>query len=73
VEPHYRDTTNRHRGRRRCLFQKWAKTALPIAAAIYALNGLVGEYSHPGVARKPGGFKLASYNLPMGPPISAPA
>jgi hypothetical protein len=53
--------------------KKWAKTALPITAAIYALNGLVGEYFHiRGVARKPGGFKLASYNLPMGPPISAP-
>ena len=53
--------------------KKWAKTALPVTAAIYTLNGLVGEYFHiRGVARKPGGFKLASYNLPMGPPISAP-
>ena len=53
--------------------KKWAKTALPVAAAIYTLNGLVGEYFHiRGVARKPGGFRLASYNLPMGPPISAP-
>jgi hypothetical protein len=53
--------------------KKWAKTALPVTAGIYALNGLVGEYFHiRGVARKPGGFKLASYNLPMGPPISAP-
>jgi hypothetical protein len=52
---------------------KWAKTALPITAAVYTINGLVGEYFHiRGVARKPGGFKLASYNLPMGPPISAP-
>lgn len=25
-----------------------------------------------GVSRKPGGWKLYSYNLPMGPPISAP-
>jgi hypothetical protein len=53
--------------------KKWAKTALPVTAAVYTLNGLVGEYFHiRGVARKPGGFKLASYNLPMGPPISAP-
>ncbi|MGH3274563.1 MAG: hypothetical protein ACRDNZ_09645 [Streptosporangiaceae bacterium] len=53
--------------------RKWAKTALPITAALYALNGLVGEYLHiRGVARKPGGFELASYNVPMGPPISAP-
>ena len=53
--------------------KKWAKTALPVTAGIYTLNGLVGEFFHiRGVARKPGGFKLASYNLPMGPPISAP-
>ena len=42
-------------------------TALPVAAA-YTLNGLVGEYFHiRGVARKPGGFKLALYNLPWVP------
>ena len=53
--------------------KKWAKTALPVASAAFALNGLVGEYFHArGVARKPGGFALWSYNLPMGPPISAP-
>ncbi len=53
--------------------KKWAKTALPVTAAIYTLNGLVGEYFHiRGVARKPGGFTMASYNLPMGPPVSAP-
>jgi hypothetical protein len=53
--------------------KKWAKTALPITAGIYTLNGLLGEFFHArGVARKPGGWKLASYNVPMGPPISAP-
>jgi hypothetical protein len=53
---------------RRC-----AKTALPVTAALYAANGLLGEYFHArGVARKPGGWRLYSYNLPMGPPISAP-
>ncbi len=53
--------------------KRWAKTALPITAALYAANGLLGEYFHArGVARKPGGWKLYSYNLPMGPPISAP-
>ncbi len=53
--------------------KRWAKTALPITAGIFALNGLAGEYFHArGVARKPGGWALASYNLPMGPPISAP-
>lgn len=53
--------------------KKWAKTVLPVAALIYTADGLAGEYFHArGVARKPGGWKLASYNLPMGPPISAP-
>ncbi len=53
--------------------RKWAKTYLPITALIYTANGLLGEYYHArGVARKPGGFKQASYNLAMGPPIMAP-
>lgn len=53
--------------------KRWAKTALPIAAGVFTLNGLAGEYYHArGVARKPGGWAMASYNLPMGPPISAP-
>ena len=46
---------------------------LPITAGIYTANGLLGEYLHArGVARKPGGWKHASYNVPMGPPIAAP-
>lgn len=53
--------------------RRWAKTALPVAAVVYAADGLLGEYFHArGVARKPGGWSLASYNLPMGPPIAAP-
>lgn len=53
--------------------KRWAKTALPVASAAFALNGLAGEYFHArGVARKPGGWSQWSYNLPMGPPISAP-
>jgi hypothetical protein len=53
--------------------KRWAKTALPVTAGLYAANGLLGEYFHArGVARKPGGWRLWSYNLPMGPPISAP-
>jgi len=51
----------------------WAKRWLPITAGIYTINGLMGEYFHVrGVARKPGGWKNASYNVPMGPPIAAP-
>jgi hypothetical protein len=53
--------------------KRWAKTALPIAAAAFGLNGLAGEFFHArGVARKPGGWAMASYNVPMGPPIAAP-
>lgn len=53
--------------------EKWAKTWLPLTAGIYTLNGVLGEYYHArGVARKPGGWRLASYNVPMGPPIMAP-
>jgi hypothetical protein len=53
--------------------RRWAKTVLPATALIYTANGLLGEYFHArGVARKPGGWKLASYNVPMGPPIAAP-
>ena len=53
--------------------RRWAKTALPIAAGLYTANGLAGEFFHArGVARKPGGWALASYNVPMGPPIAAP-
>lgn len=53
--------------------RRWAKTVLPITAAIYTADGLLGEYFHMrGVARRPGGWRMASYNVPMGPPIAAP-
>jgi len=53
--------------------RRWAKTVLPLTALVYTANGLLGEYFHArGVARKPGGWQLASYNVPMGPPIAAP-
>jgi hypothetical protein len=53
--------------------KKWAKTALPASAAAYTAVGLIGQYYHVrGVSRRPGGWRLASYNVPMGPPIVAP-
>ena len=53
--------------------RRWAKTWLPLTAGIYTLNGLAGEYYHArGVARRPGGWRYATYNVPMGPPIAAP-
>jgi hypothetical protein len=53
--------------------RRWAKTVLPVVSGVYLLNGVLGEYFHArGVRRRPGGWRLASYNLPMGPPIFAP-
>lgn len=53
--------------------RRWAGTVLPLTAAVYTADGLLGEYFHArGVARRPGGWSLASYNVPMGPPIAAP-
>ena len=53
--------------------KRWAKTWLPLASAVYAADGLLGEYLHArGVERRPGGWKLWTYNVPMGPPIAAP-
>ena len=50
-----------------------AKTALPLASLGYVLTGLAGLGFHVrGVARKPGGYQYATYNLVMGPPLVAP-
>lgn len=50
-----------------------AKTALPIASALYVLTGMAGLILHArGVARKPGGWDYSRYNLVMGPPVIAP-
>lgn len=53
--------------------KRWAKTVLPVTAGLYFANGMLGEYFHArGVARKPGGWSIPTYNIPMGPPIMAP-
>jgi hypothetical protein len=50
-----------------------AKTVLPVASALVVANGLQGTYLHArGIAQKPGGWRLAAYNLEMGPPLFAP-
>ena len=50
-----------------------AKTVLPIASAIVVANGVQGTYLHArGIGQKPGGWKMAAYNLEMGPPLFAP-
>jgi hypothetical protein len=53
--------------------ERAARTVLPAVSAIYLLDGLAGVFFHlRGVARKPGGFRAAGYNLVMGPPALAP-
>ncbi len=50
-----------------------ARTVLPWIGALYAINGVIGTYTHlRGVQRKPGGFSEPTYNLVMGPPLLAP-
>jgi len=53
--------------------ERAARTALPAASALYALNGAIGTALHlRGVWRKPGGLREPGYNLVMGPPLLAP-
>ncbi|MCA1689180.1 MAG: hypothetical protein LC720_01650 [Actinobacteria bacterium] len=50
-----------------------ARTLLPAVSAVYVADGLAGVFFHlRGIARKPGGFREASYNFVMGPPSMAP-
>ena len=54
--------------------ERAARTVLPATSALYALDGLVGVYTHvQGIRKRPGGFGEATYNLVMGPPLAAPA
>ena len=53
--------------------ERAARTVLPALSAVYVADGLLGTFFHlRGAARKPGGFKEATYNLVMGPPALAP-
>jgi hypothetical protein len=50
-----------------------ARTVLPLFGALYALDGLIGVYTHlRGVQKRPGGLHETQYNLVMGPPLLAP-
>jgi hypothetical protein len=52
---------------------KAARTWLPLFGVLYAVDGLVGVYTHfRGVQKRPAGFHEAHYNLVMGPPLLAP-
>jgi hypothetical protein len=53
--------------------KKHAKRLLPIASGMIVLNGLQGTYLHiRGISQRPGGWRLARYNVEMGPPLFAP-
>ncbi len=53
--------------------QRVASTWLPLLSGVLTATGVLGTYLHGrGVARKPGGFEEASYNLVTGPPLLAP-
>ena len=55
------------------LSAKAARTVLPSVGMLYALDGLIGVYTHlRGVQKRPGGLGEAHYNLVMGPPLLAP-
>lgn len=50
-----------------------AKGALPATSVVVLLNGLQGTYLHArGIGQKPGGWRMARYNIEMGPPLLAP-
>jgi len=50
-----------------------AETALPIASLAMIADGMVGFALHVrGIQRLPGGFKLGTYHISMGPPLFAP-
>jgi hypothetical protein len=53
--------------------ERAARTVLPLASAVVVANGIQGTYLHVrGIAQRPGGWKLARYNVEMGPPLFAP-
>ena len=53
--------------------ERAAKTWLPALSAVYALNGLIGTWTHlRGIQKRPGGFAEPLYNMVMGPPPLAP-
>nr|WP_240930056.1 hypothetical protein [Streptomyces coryli] len=56
-----------------CSSPRLAHTALPMASAAITANGLQGTYLHiRGIAAKPGGWRMARYNIELGPPLFAP-
>jgi hypothetical protein len=53
--------------------ERAAHTWLPALSGATLLSGVAGTWFHGrGIARKPGGWSEASYNLVQGPPLLAP-
>jgi hypothetical protein len=53
--------------------KKAAKTTLPVVSALIVANGVQGFLLHArGISQRPGGWKIARYNIEMGPPLFAP-
>ena len=53
--------------------ERAARTVVPVASAVYAVDGAIGVITHlRGVLRKPGGLREPLYNVVMGPPLLAP-
>jgi hypothetical protein len=50
-----------------------AKTTLPLVSVLITANGLQGFLLHArGISQRPGGWRIARYNIEMGPPLFAP-
>jgi hypothetical protein len=55
------------------VYERAARTWLPLTSALYGACGVAGTVLHArGVHRRPGGFREPTYNLVMGPPLLAP-
>src|SRR5262249_36916280 len=53
--------------------ERAAKTWLLALSALFALDGAIGVRAHfPAEQKRRGGFREATYNLVMGPPLLAP-
>ncbi|MEV6206263.1 hypothetical protein [Kitasatospora sp. NPDC051914] len=53
--------------------ERAARTVLPVVSAAVVANGLQGTWLHVrGIARKPGGWSMARFNIETGPPLFAP-
>ncbi|MFD8480425.1 hypothetical protein [Kitasatospora sp. NPDC059673] len=53
--------------------ERAARTVLPVVSAAVAANGVQGFWLHlRGLLEKPGGWRMARFNLETGPPLFAP-